>query len=48
MPETPRADWDPHAENVLEDQIAAYDTVRSHCPVAYSEYLHWSLFGMKT
>jgi cytochrome P450 len=37
-------DWDPRSPRVLEDQIAAYDEVRRRCPVAYSEYLHWSLF----
>lgn len=39
-----RQDWDPRAESVLEDQIAAYDAMRSRCPVAYSDYLQWSLF----
>jgi cytochrome P450 len=37
-------DWDPRSENVLQDQIAAYDDMRHRCPVAHSEYLHWSLF----
>ena len=37
-------DWNPRSENVLEDQIAAYDDMRHRCPVAHSEYLHWSLF----
>lgn len=37
-------DWDPRAPEVIEDQIAAYDALRRRCPVAYSEYLHWSLF----
>lgn len=37
-------DWDPRSQPVLDDQIAAYDVMRQRCPVAYSEYLHWSLF----
>ncbi|HOM14701.1 MAG TPA: cytochrome P450 [Rubrivivax sp.] len=37
-------DWDPRSQPVLDDQIAAYDAMRRGCPVAYSEYLHWSLF----
>ena len=38
------ADWDPRAQPVLDDQIAAYDAMRRRCPVAHSDYLHWSLF----
>jgi cytochrome P450 len=38
------ADWDPRSPDVLRDQIAAYDEMRARCPVAYSEYLHWSVF----
>lgn len=37
-------DWDPRAGHVLEDQIAAYDEMRRKCPVAYSQFLQWSLF----
>jgi cytochrome P450 len=29
---------------VLTDQRRAYDERREHCPVAYSEAMHWSLF----
>ncbi len=29
---------------MLDDQIAGYDDMRRRCPVAHSEYLHWSLF----
>ena len=39
----PNFDWDPRSEDVLEDQIAAYDHMRRTCPVARSEYHHWSL-----
>ncbi|HKV26582.1 MAG TPA: cytochrome P450 [Candidatus Acidoferrum sp.] len=44
MPKKTRLDWDPREEAVIADQIAAYDRMRKECPVAYSEYLHWSLF----
>ena len=37
------ADWDPRSDTVLSDQIKAYDAMRRHCPVAYSDYLGWSL-----
>lgn len=37
-------DWDPRSEAALGDQIAVYDEMRRRCPVAHSEYLHWSLF----
>lgn len=37
-------DWDPRAPEVLTDQIAAYDAVRRRCPVAYSDFLGWTVF----
>ncbi|MGV8941398.1 MAG: cytochrome P450 [Lysobacter sp.] len=37
-------DWNPRSPAVLDNQIAAYDGMRRQCPVAHSEYLHWSLF----
>lgn len=37
-------DWDPRSDWVLCDQIKAYDAMRHRCPVAYSDYLGWSLF----
>ncbi|HEX5218504.1 MAG TPA: cytochrome P450 [Verrucomicrobiae bacterium] len=37
-------DWDPTSPEVLRDQRAAYDEMRRHCPVAYSEFMGWSLF----
>lgn len=40
----PRPDWDPRSNAVLSSQIKAYDAMRSRCPVAYSDYLGWSLF----
>ncbi|MFC1460508.1 cytochrome P450 [Microvirga arabica] len=44
MSNSPQPDWDPRSPAVLDDQIVAYDRMRSHCPVAHSDYLHWSLF----
>jgi len=38
------ADWDPRDPAVLSDQIRAYDQMRARCPVAYSDYLGWSVF----
>ncbi|WP_313499840.1 hypothetical protein [Stutzerimonas nitrititolerans] len=43
MSEEPKSDWDPRSADVLADQIAAYDALRARCPVAYSDYLQWSL-----
>lgn len=40
----PQSDWDPRSDTVLSDQIKAYDAMRRRCPVAYSDYLGWSLF----
>ncbi len=40
-----RLDWDPRSDTVLRNQIKAYDAMRARCPVAYSEYLGWSLLG---
>jgi len=40
----PTHDWDPRDDAVLRDQRGAYDEVRERCPVAYSEFLNWSLF----
>lgn len=37
-------DWDPRSEDVLRDQVAAYDEMRERCPVAYSEFMQWSVF----
>ena len=37
-------EWDPRSEEVLRDQRTAYDRMRERCPVAYSEFLGWSLF----
>ena len=37
-------DWNPRSDEVLSDQIRAYDTMRAQCPVAWSDYQHWTLF----
>ena len=37
-------DWNPASQDVLDDQIAAYDAMRIRCQVAHSDYLWWSLF----
>lgn len=39
-----RQDWDPRSAEVLRDQRAACDEMRERCPVAYSDFLGWSLF----
>ncbi len=44
MTGSPKPDWDPRSEAALDDQPAAYDEMRERCPVAYSDYLGWSLF----
>lgn len=44
MREHPLADWDPRDQRVLEHQRTIYDEMRERCPVAYSDFLHWSLF----
>lgn len=40
----PEPDWNPTSQEVLRDQRAAYDEMRHRCPVAYSEFMGWSLF----
>ena len=44
MNATKPEDWNPRSQDVLDDQIAAYDAMRQRCPVAHSDYLWWSLF----
>ena len=44
MNEMLQQDWDPKSDAVLRDQRAAYDEMRERCPVAYSNFLGWSLF----
>ena len=42
-PDKPEPDWDPRSYSVFSNQIEAYDEMRHRCPVAYSDYLGWSL-----
>ncbi len=44
MREKHEQDWDPRSEAVTRDQRAAYDAMRERCPVAFSDYLQWSVF----
>jgi cytochrome P450 len=44
MGEMSQFDWNPTSPEVQRDQRAAYDEMRRHCPVAYSEFMGWSLF----
>ena len=44
MSDTVKPDWDPRSEDVLRDPLMAYDRMRERCPVAYSEFMGWSLF----
>lgn len=44
MAEPTRSDWDPRDPSVLSDQQRVYDEMRSGCPVAYSDFLGWSVF----
>lgn len=37
-------EWDPKSKAARGDQISVYDDMRRRCPVAHSDYLHWSLF----
>jgi len=38
-----KPDWDPRSAAALHDQRAVYDQMREQCPVAYSDFLQWSL-----
>ncbi|MFO1301611.1 MAG: cytochrome P450 [Burkholderiaceae bacterium] len=44
MSDERKPDWDPRSAEVLRDQRAGYDSMRERCPVAWSDYLQWSLF----
>ncbi len=37
-------DWDSRSEDVQKDQVAAYDRMRSKCPVAHDDFMGYSLF----
>ena len=40
----PKPDWDARAPAVQQEQRAAYDRMRHTCPVAYDDYLGYTLF----
>ena len=42
--ETRKPDWNPRADEVLSAQTRAYDAMRAQCPVAWSEFQHWTVF----
>ena len=44
MNEILQQDWNPKSDAVLRNQRAAYDGMRERCPVAYSDFLGWSVF----
>ena len=44
MNNSPQPDWNPTSPEVLRDQRTAYDEMRRRCPVAYSDFMGWSLF----
>ncbi len=44
MSDKTQSDWEPRSDTVLSNPIKTYDGMRQHCPVAYSDYLGWSLF----
>lgn len=37
-------DWNPRSKEVLEQPLANFDLMRESCPVAYSDYMGWSVF----
>lgn len=41
--ETNPNDWDTRSPDVQADQVAAYDAMRSKCPVAHDDYMGYSL-----
>jgi cytochrome P450 len=42
--ESMTADWDPRSADAAGDLTATCDRLRRTCPVAYSTFLHWSVF----
>lgn len=42
---TPRADWNPRGPRVRRDPLAAYDALRTHCPVARGPDGAWTVFS---
>ena len=44
MSTTTKQDWNPRDPSVLADQLRTYDDMRTRCPVAHSDAMHWSVF----
>jgi cytochrome P450 len=44
MPHPPAPDWDPRDPVHLSDPRRTFDGLRQRCPVAWSDFLGWSLF----
>src|SRR5512134_222526 len=44
MNDTLKPNLDPRSDALIRDPWAAYDAMRERCPVAFSDYLQWSLF----
>ncbi|TDT37830.1 hypothetical protein DES49_2793 [Halospina denitrificans] len=44
MSNTRNPDWNPRDPAILHQPLKAYDRMRCECPVAWSDYQHWSLF----
>lgn len=44
MSEEQHDDWNPLDASILNDQRRTYDEMRERCPVAYSEFMGWSVF----
>lgn len=42
-----KPDWNPRDEDVLKDQLSAYDKMRKRYPVAFSDFMQWSIFSHK-
>lgn len=45
MNDMPQQDWDPKSATALCNQRRVYDEMHERCPVAYSDFLGWSLFA---
>lgn len=37
-------DWNPRSDESLNQAVTTYDQMRAECPVAYSDYLQWTVF----
>lgn len=39
-----KPDWDPRSLEVLHDPLGSFDRMRAQCPLAYSNFMQWSVF----